>query len=307
MPPSPELPNPVTDLAVVERGDNLIITFDTPPRTTDALAIKSFSTIDLRIGPAVTPFDFDRWAASARKYELPIPGPNDPDDPKPKPISKSVPVSDWQGQRIAVAVRTAVKKTDHFSQWSNRVALEVIPPLKAPVITVQGTKDGYKLTWAEEQPGLHYQVWRQGPHQNAPVQIGTAEKPEYVDTTSQWDTPYIYTVVAQQDLAESLPSNAVPANEPDTFAPSVPASITALAGPDTIEVSWSRSPESDLKGYYLYRSVNGSPLTRVGDLLSLPTYSDHNVEHGKTYRYAVSSVDQKNNESEKSSIAEVTF
>jgi fibronectin type 3 domain-containing protein len=42
-------------------------------------------------------------------------------------------------------------------------------------------------------------------------------------------------------------------------------------------------------------------------LLTLPTYSDHNVEHGKTYRYQVSAVDQKNNESAKSAVAEVAY
>jgi fibronectin type 3 domain-containing protein len=39
----------------------------------------------------------------------------------------------------------------------------------------------------------------------------------------------------------------------------------------------------------------------------LPTYSDRNVQHGKTYRYAVSAVDQKNNESAKSMVAEVAY
>jgi fibronectin type 3 domain-containing protein len=72
-------------------------------------------------------------------------------------------------------------------------------------------------------------------------------------------------------------------------------------------VSWSRSPDSDLKGYYVYRSVDGAPFERQGDLISLPTFSDHNVQHGKMYRYVVSAVDQKGNESGKSSAAEVSF
>lgn len=299
-PPSPELPNPVTNLAVVERDANLVITFDTPSRTTDSLAIKRFSGIDLRIGPDVTPFDFDRWAASATRYELPPPPPNDPDDPIARPMSKSIPVADWQGKHIAVLVRTAVKKTDHYSQWSNRVVLNVIAPLQAPEVEVKATKDGYMLTWAAERSGVHYEIFRVAPGNKAPVQIGTSDSPLYVDTTSQWDTPYTYTVIAQTESAESLPSKPVSVIHADTFAPSVPASITALAGPDSMEVSWSRSPEADLKGYYVYRSVDGGPFEKQGDLLNVPTFSDHHVEHGKTYRYEVSSVDQKGNESDKS-------
>jgi fibronectin type 3 domain-containing protein len=93
----------------------------------------------------------------------------------------------------------------------------------------------------------------------------------------------------------------------DTFAPSVPASATALSGPTSIEVSWQRSPESDLQGYYVYRSVNGAPFERQGELIAVPAYSDRRVEHGKTYRYEISAVDKKNNESDKSAPAEVNF
>ena len=139
------------------------------------------------------------------------------------------------------------------------------------------------------------------------LEIGTAENAEYVDTTAEWDTPYTYTVIARLGSAESLPSAPVAANHLDTFAPSVPAGLAALAAPASIELSWSRSPEPDLKGYYLFRSVNGGAFEKVGDLLPLPTYSDKNVEHGKVYRYAVSAIDQKANESARSAVAVVAF
>lgn len=306
-PPSPELPNPVTNLAVLERGNQLVITFDTPPRTIDNLAIRRFSEIDLRIGPAIAPFDFDRWAASATRYELPVPPPNDPDNPEPRRLSKTIPASDWLGKRVNVLVRTAVKKTDHYSQWSNRVVLDVIPPLPAPVIKAKATKQGYMLTWADEGSGVRYEIFRQGPNERAPVEIGTADSPLYVDQTSQWDIRYAYTVIARKDLTESLPSKPESVISSDIFPPEVPASITALAAPDSIEVSWSRSPDTDLKGYYIYRSVDGGAFERQGDLIALPTFSDHNVQHGKTYRYAVSAIDQKGNQSAKSSAAEVAF
>ncbi len=307
VPPSPELPKAVTDLAVIERGDQLVITFDTPPRTTDNLAIERFSEIELRIGPALSPFDFDRWAASSTAYELPIPPANDPDDPKPRPILKTIPASAWIGKRVDVFVRTAVKKSDRYSQWSNRIILQVGPPLQPPAVEAKATKPGYMLTWPAEASGAHYEIFRQGPNEKTPLQIGTADVPLYVDNTSQWDVPYIYTVVAQKDSAESLPSEPVHIIHADTFPPEIPASLTALAAPDSVEISWSRSPDADLKGYYIYRSVNGGAFERQGDLIGLPTFSDRNVQHGKTYRYAVSAVDRKGNESEKSAAAEVTF
>lgn len=306
LPPSPLIPNGITDLAVVERGEQLSITFKAPARTTDQVAIKDFSEIDLRIGPAVTPFDFEPWAAKTKQYPVELPPPNNPDDPQPASISLQVPVAEWQGQDVVVAVRTAVKH-DRYSSWSNRVALHVVPPLEPPVATAENTAQGIALHWTAQRAGLTYRIYRQSAADKQPVEVGTSDQPNFVDTSAQADIEYRYTVVATEQQAESLPSAVVPVTLVDKFAPSIPAGVTALAGPDSVEVSWQRSPEADTQGYYVYRSVNGGPLERQGALVTLPAYSDRKVEHGKTYRYAVSAVDKKNNESEKSVPAEAAF
>ncbi len=307
LPPSPQLPDAVTNLHAVERGDQIVITFNTPVRTTDSLTIKRFSEIDLRIGAAPTPFDFDTWAASARQYSLTPPPPTEPDNPQAVPMSKSIPAAEWAGKRVAIAVRTAVRKADHYSSWSNRVVLNVITPLEPPVVKTEPTAQGILLTWPEQGSGAQYSIYRQGTGEQQPVLLGTSDHPDYLDKTAQYDTAYQYTVITRKGSAESLASAPALRTMTDIFPPSVPAGITALAGPDSIEVSWQRSPESDLKGYYVYRSVNNGSFERQGGLLSLPTFSDRNVEHGKAYRYEVSAVDQKNNESAKSAAAQVTF
>jgi fibronectin type 3 domain-containing protein len=208
---------------------------------------------------------------------------------------------------VAIAARTAVRKEGHYSSWSNVVRLNIVAPLKPPALEAKSTAEGIRLTWPEEGAATHYRIFRQGPTDKAPVEIGTAEKPEYVDTTAQNDTPYKYTAVAVLRSAESLPSGPVSITAKDVFPPKVPVSITAIAAANSVEVSWDRSPDADLRGYYVYRSVNGGPFERQGGLVTVPTFSDHNVEHGKTYRYAVSAIDQKNNESDKSVVAEVAY
>ena len=154
---------------------------------------------------------------------------------------------------------------------------------------------------------MQYRIFRQGPGEENAAEIGTSATPDYVDGGAQYDIPYRYRVIAFKGLAESLSSNEVGITPKDIFPPSPPASITALAGPSSVEVSWQRSPEPDLKGYYVYRSVDGSQFVQAGGLLSVPTYSDRDVQHGKVYRYEVSAIDQKNNPSAKSASAEVTF
>ncbi len=307
LPPSPELPQAVVNLVARERGEQLVITFSTPNQTTDNLAVVQLSHLDLRIGTYAPPFDFGRWAGGATAYELTPPAATERDNPLPSQVTKTLAAKDWVGKRVAIAVRTSMKKNDHYSAWSNRVVVDVAPPLAPPVVRVKSTAQGVAVTWNAVEGAAEYQVFRQAKGDNAPSLVGTSKSAEYVDTSSQYETPYTYTVVATQGSAESLASLTAPITTSDTYAPSVPTGLTALAAPNSIEVSWQRSPESDLKGYLLYRSVNGGPPVQVGDLLSVPTFSDRAVEHGKTYRYAVSATDQKGNTSEKSGPADVVY
>jgi fibronectin type 3 domain-containing protein len=154
---------------------------------------------------------------------------------------------------------------------------------------------------------MHYKVLRQGPSDKAPVDAGSADDGFFIDPSAQYDTNYAYSVIAKSGAVESLPSKTVVVNFPDKFPPAVPASITALAGPETIEVSWQRSPDADLRGYVVYRSTNKGAYERQGTMINVPAYTDKQVQHGKTYSYQVSAVDQKGNESEKSSATEVSF
>jgi hypothetical protein len=300
LPPSPNIPNPVNDLQAVEIGDQVKINFNVPPRTTDSLLIKRYNDIDLAIGPAQTPFDFDAWSDTADHYQISAPPPFDPDDPKPVPVSKTLPVKPLIGKHLVVAVRTSTRREGHFSQWSNRVLLNVVLPLTPPKAKAEATKRGYLLTWPEEAAGTKYLIFRRGPTDKVPVQIGTTTDPLYVDGSSQWDTPYTYTVVAQNGTAQSEPSSEINVNHADTFPPEIPVSVTALAGPNSIEISWTRSPDANLKGYYIYRSTNGGDFVRIGSLVNVPTLSDNTVEHGKSYRYEISAVSQKDVESNKS-------
>lgn len=308
LPPSPEIPPPVADLAAIERGDQIVITFHTPPRTTDNVPIKRFHEIELRIGPALLPFDFATWAATAKQYPVEPPPPNDPADPQPIAMTQSISSEGLIGKHVTVAVRTSIKRGNDFSSWSNRVVLDVIPPLSPPAdLSAKASAGGVVLDWKAVDLAKDYRLLRQAPVDKAPVEIGNADQAHYVDTTSQFDVPYSYEVIAVNGNSESLASEAVAITPKDKFAPTVPSRVTALAGPESVELSWQRSPEADLAGYYVYRSVGDGPFERQGDLVNLPAFSDRKVEHGKTYRYQISSVDKSNNESARSAVTEIAF
>ena len=91
----------------------------------------------------------------------------------------------------------------------------------------------------------------------------------------------------------------------DTFAPAAPAGLTAVPSTASIELVWERSTEPNVVGYRVYRALGNGPLELLADAQVLPAYSDHKIEAGKTYRYAVSAVKSNKKESKLSEPVEV--
>ncbi len=307
-PPSPRIPVAVNDLAVTELGDSIQCSFNLPEQTTDQLTIDTFHLIDLRIGPDVKPFDFGAWAAAASP--IPVPEDQTADETNHRQLTAATPASHWLGKQVAVAVRTAQHK-ERYSSWSNIVHLRVVDPLDPPEIKADSDAKGVKITLTALQPESKARIMRQGPNDPAPVEAGITDTSQFIDSGADYGTKYVYTAVAFDDSdqanATSQPSKAVPITPIDTFPPEVPTNVTVLPGPNSIEISWERSPALDTKGYYVYRSMNGGPFKRIGDLTTLPTYSDRDVKRGNKYSYQVNAIDQRGNPSDRSAGVEVSY
>ena len=80
-----------------------------------------------------------------------------------------------------------------------------------------------------------------------------------------------------------------------------------LDAPNSIELNWDRNTEEDLNGYRIYRAEGNGAMEKVGDVSAVPSFSDRKVEAGKTYRYAVSAMDQAGNESPRSAPVDVAM
>ncbi len=308
-PPSLRIPVAVTNLSVSEMGDSIQCEFSLPQATTDSTPIAKFNSVDLRVGPDPVPFDLGYWAAHAKSISVVMDEVNTQTG-ESKPIQAAIPVSDWEGKTVAVAVRTA-QKQNRFSQWSNVVHLRVVPALETPTIEAQSDADGVKLTLSPQQPETKFRIFRQTSANAQPVEQGIADQPVFIDKDAQYGTKYIYTAVAFNDAnkanAQSKMSEAQTITPIDTFKPAAPAGVTALASPNSVEISWDRNAERDIKGYLVYRSIDGGAFTRIGDMLLVPAYSDRDVHPGKKYSYQVIAVDQRDNQSDRSTPAEVVF
>ncbi len=295
LPPALNIAMPVRDLRIVEYGDRLMIDFTIAPLTTEGLVLRRLGTVDLRIGPASSPFDQNRWADSARKIAV--------DTTATGAVHTAVPIAEWTGTEIIAAVRV-VNPKGRASSWSNMVSLAVIPPVPAPLdVAAKAVPQGVGLSWRSDEHA--FRVFRKGPDEKAPAMIAEPVTKTYADAGAQFGVEYTYMVQAIHDKAESPISAPVIIIAKDEFPPSVPAGLTAVAGIGVIELVWDRNTEPDLRGYRLYRATGAGSFERISEFTDAPAFSDRQIEAGKKYRYAVAALDLSGNESKMSAEIEV--
>ena len=102
LPPTVDIPQHITDLAVVQYGDKLRVQFNIPHLTTEGLALKSVRLVELYAAPPIDPWNVDVWAATAKHVEVPALGPG--------PVTFETPASQWIGKEVAVAIRVTGPK-----------------------------------------------------------------------------------------------------------------------------------------------------------------------------------------------------
>jgi hypothetical protein len=297
--PALNVPVIVTDLAAVERGDGFDVTFTIPSLTTEGLAVKSLGSIDLRVGPNTgNPFRVEQWAASAARETVPTPS-------RPGPVQTRIPLHGFVGKEVVFAVRISNEK-GRYSDWSNLFTVPVLAPLAQPAgLAWENVAEGVRLKWTEPNV-TSFKIFRKETGDPEPSQIGTSDQHDYSDKTAVSGKTYQYWVQGVHDKAESEAAGPISATPKDEFPPAVPTNITATAGLNAIELSWSRNEEPDFHGYRIYRSEGDGPFKLIAADIQAPNYSDKGVESGKHYRYAVTSVDETGNESTRSQVVEAT-
>jgi len=298
--PRANIPGKITDLAAVQRGSNLYARFSVPQRTTEGIAITTPLALELRAGPGMDPFDIQKWAAQSQQF-------------KPASVQNGVadyeiPAGQWAGKEILLSARaTGINRKD--SGWSSPplIVNVVAPPAVPQNLNADAAPEGVRLTWTAA-PG-DFRIYRQGPGEKAFSRVADVAQTSWTDTTAEFGKPYVYLVQRIIKLAgreaESEKSNVASITPKDTFPPATPTGLHASVAPGSIELAWQQNAESDLAGYRVYRAVGNGPFERVAEVSQIPAYSDHAVEAGKTYRYAVSAFDQSNNESGRSAPFEV--
>jgi hypothetical protein len=328
----PVTPSPIADLAARQLGNEIVLTFTLPTRSTDREALAERPSIEIyraALSPGATTDKKTSWSLT---YTIP-PERVDSyvnngrvefrDTLAPETLARA------PGSPLAYMVRTRADRT-RASGDSNIFMLRIYPPPPAPGdVRTTVTESAIALAWSEAgpPPGATfggYRVYRariestqEGVTQEGsaaktktpPELVGTSTLPEYQDVHFEFGDTYLYTVrgVAAfgADLVESGDSAAAMLTPRDTFPPAAPTDLEAAIVPATpqggsyVELSWGISAEPDLAGYRVYRSDREDATGRLlnNDILPSPAFRDISVVPGGRYFYRVSAVDRAGNES----------
>ncbi len=299
LPPALKVPSPVLDLDARQIGGEIEVTFTIPDKTMEGLDQQHVGAVDLRIGAAAAPFNADQWSSAARSI---------PNDTKaPGKATARFAARDWANQEVVVGVRLASAR-NRLSPWSNFVTLRVVPPMARPAsVVAAATAAGVALEWANPDPSptRQWKVFRQSASEEQSTEMATVKEPRFVDIGAAYDVTHKYTLMAIDGTATSELSAPVTITPIDTFPPTAPQGLSALAGPAAAQLSWERNQEPDLALYRVYRAEPNGAFARIAESTSAANYRDTAVTAGRTYRYAVSAVDRKGNEGPKSEPVEI--
>jgi hypothetical protein len=294
--PLANVPAPVSDLAAVQRGPILIVHCTVPTRTTEAVLIKNPVRLDLRIGAVADEhFNSEEWVSHAKAVsEAEI---------HDGLATYRIPVAEWVGQQVALGVRATGSNGKHDG-WSNYAIVKVVaPPEVPPRPTLENVAAGIRVTWTAR--GDQFRILRRvGKDENFSV-VATLAAHDWTDTATEYGTSYTYMLqtlidLGGQKVAESDLSETASITPVDVFPPAVPSGLRAVTGLNSVELVWERNTEPDLAAYRVYRALGDGPWQKLAESNAIPSYSDAAVEHGKTYRYAISAVDKTGNESARS-------
>jgi fibronectin type 3 domain-containing protein len=107
-----------------------------------------------------------------------------------------------------------------------------------------------------------------------------------------------------------LNSNSVEVAPVDIYPPSAPSGVSIAPAPGRLSLFFAANSEPDIAGYLIYRSTDPNqpkPWTLLTQtMLTKTTFTDENVDPGKTYYYYIIAVDTAGNKSQPSEVVSET-
>lgn len=328
-PPSLHLPALVRGMTAERQGDVVTLHFTVPQRTTDNLPVRESEVAmtlcrEVEHGGCV--------AVSGVPARVTVKGPAGVANGVT--VADRLPVALTLGPPRLVAyrveLRNAAGKSAGFSEPAFAVGGQA--PAAVEGLTAQGSRLGVVLAWSAtgNDSGTLYLRRREehaaanGRGSQSPAGVllrfdpaSQARGERLVDTAAAEDVPYMYSAYREQRVTlgshalveRSDESAPVAFTLRDVFPPPVPSDVTAApvtaeSGAYSVDLIWQPVDEPELAGYNVYRETlsAGGQAAQAREKLTAtpvpqPAFHDATAQAGVGYRWTVTAVDHKGNES----------
>jgi hypothetical protein len=333
-PPSLQLPEPVTDLRAVRKGDSVYLDWTVPTETTDHLAARRLGPTRICRSQVAAMTQCSNSVGEAPAPQLPAQShqKNKPAKSAPKTHASytdrlpETSIEKNPGAQIFYAI-SILNENGRSAGISNLVHVSAAAAQPPPSdFRAQVATEGVVLSWTgipnvPATPELRYvyRVYRRPEGTNTDAIVGevpldASSATQLVDHTFEWEKTYFYratvvTVIQEERKPETQfegdDTPAVKVFAHDIFPPDVPSGLQAVFSgvgqQPFIDLIWAPDTEADLAGYNVFRHEAGAQPVKINsEPLNTPAFRDTKVESGKTYIYSVSAVDGRGNESARS-------
>jgi fibronectin type 3 domain-containing protein len=320
-------------LSGVQRGNQVILSWPAPRRNAPSSSVQSIRRIDIyRVAEspsALLPMTEEEFGARATLI-----GSVTYDEIKKGGDSLTyVDTLELAGKpaRLRYAIRY-VNAAGERAAFSNFLLIEPAGKIAEPPRIAkieQLSENTITITWEPPKANidgstpvnlLGYNVYRVAASQTesgqTPINQALINGTQYQDKNFKLGEKYEYVVRAvslgtEGGQVESLNSNSVEITPVDIYPPSAPGRPSIGPGLGRLSLFWPANPEPDIAGYYIYRSTDPNlpkdTWTKLTPTLyTHTTFTDENVEVGKTYYYYVVAVDTAGNVSPPSEVVSET-
>ena len=328
LPPLVRYPQTVENFQVVQKSDQIILTWRNPIAYEDGSTLSVIEMIEIWILEEIADEGTETAEMPGEEYErmaklhATIPGDQIQEYAVQEGSSQgqmvySYPLSgkDFLSKKYTFGLR--IKEKKRFSSFSVLVSLKpMVLPLPPTDVAATVFPDRIEVKWnpplknrdQSTPPNLEgYNIYR-SEEEGEPrrLNVDLIKEEIYNDKNFSFGQVYKYFVRASatstSPFLESEDTEEIKILTEDTFSPDPPKGLISVAGQDVLSITWDANTEGDLDGYRVWRREEGTAEVHLltPDLIKENAYNDKSAKKGTMYVYFVTALDKSGNESPRS-------
>ena len=326
--PSLNLARPVEDLTASRKGNTVHLEWTLPAKNTDRTLVQLKHLGDTLVcrQEGTTLMSTCDQVGSVTPPKGPQRKKGDPDQKLRLTCSDTLPLQLEEKDPAGFATYAVEIMNDRgrSAGLSNQVVIPLAPTIAPPShVSTQVGADGVSVSWsggvAPSPPAgltFRYRIERRPAGAGGYIalnDVDPAPEGSYLDQTFEWETKYDYRVTSVTEVHAAKRQASVEGDDSaptevftkDVYPPAQPVGLRAVFSSvgqkPFVDLTWAPNSETDVAGYNVFRRIAGGQWQKLNQKPTpIPSFRDDSVQPGTRYEYAVSAVDLRGNESQRS-------